>query len=369
MKNENRIFILILASLFLFTFILPAFAADTVQIQSITLDQETVVVSAGKTASLKATIDPKNASNKKLEWVSSDEAVATVNNGKIKGLTPGSAKITVKATDGSSAEASATVTVVLPVKKITVSEPKLLLAPGASWKQTVTIEPSDATIQTLIWSSSNDNVASVNEKGEIQAKTVGKCTIIGMASDDSKQKVNISVQVAEHDYVILEPGEIDVEFETRNSTHVPKGEEPFVIGEDGEKMIITDEVFEKAHHIDSPDGRILVSVPDKEQNYRYFEKDPETGIIFESSVRNLTLTTIGKNSKKTKQSKQNKVNIEETTVTFRNGLAGEGSEEHKIKPLKAGSETVDIITKLNGKKVTDQRKYTVFISQDAVSNE
>ncbi len=279
-----------LSILFILCTVLPAFAADPVPVESITLDPASAVISVGKILNVKATVAPKNATAKKPEWSSSDESVATVQNGKIKGIAPGTATITAKATDESGAAATVEITVVQPVKKIKTTDSKLILAPGTTWKPEITIEPSDATIKKLAWTSSNDKVANVNENGEISAVAVGKANITAAATDDSKQKLTISLQVIEHEILILTPGEVSVNFDTRASSY-------------GSYLQI---------------GSIVIS------------------------------------------------DTEDTTVTFKKGLVCEGSSDHTIRPLKPGSETIDIVTKHNGKKVTRKEKHTVFVAQSAV---
>lgn len=273
--------------------ILPASAADPVPVESITLDPASAVISVGKTLNVKATIAPKNATAKKPDWTSSDETVATVQNGKVKGIAPGTATITAKATDDSGTTATLEVTVVQPVKKITADNPKLVLAPGTTWKPDITIEPADATIQKLTWTSSNDKVANVDETGEISAAAVGKASITGTATDDSKQKVTISVQVTEHEVTILTPNEVNVSFDTRPSAY---------------------------------SSRLQIGSFVREES-------------------------------------------EETTITFKNGLVCEGSAEHKLRPLKPGSGSVEIVTKHNGKKVTRKESHSVFVAQSAVPTE
>ncbi len=56
-------------------------------------------------------ISPKEATNKKVEWISSDPEIATVNNGRIKGITAGTCDIICRALDGYGAEAVCHVTV------------------------------------------------------------------------------------------------------------------------------------------------------------------------------------------------------------------------------------------------------------------
>ena len=81
-------------------------------VKKITLRKKSITAYAGKTVTLKASVNPSNASVKKLSYKTSNKKVATVNkSGKITCIAEGTAKITVTATDGSKKKAVCTVTV------------------------------------------------------------------------------------------------------------------------------------------------------------------------------------------------------------------------------------------------------------------
>ena len=75
------------------------------------LSESSLTLVKGKGASLTGTIAPTDATVKKLEWLSSDESVATVNNGKIKAVAPGQCDIVCSVLDGSQSRAVCHVTV------------------------------------------------------------------------------------------------------------------------------------------------------------------------------------------------------------------------------------------------------------------
>ena len=84
---------------------------DNRPVAQITLKPTSISVEEGKSATISANIRPTDAANKSVEWRSSNTAVATVSNGVVKGVKPGSAQITCAALDGSGVSASAIVTV------------------------------------------------------------------------------------------------------------------------------------------------------------------------------------------------------------------------------------------------------------------
>ena len=96
---------------------------DNRPVAQITLSPASVSVQEGSSATVKATIRPTDAANKSVKWTSSNTAVATVSNGVIKGVKPGSAQITCAATDGSGVSASVGVTVTEKPKPVAPSTP------------------------------------------------------------------------------------------------------------------------------------------------------------------------------------------------------------------------------------------------------
>lgn len=196
-ENMKKCLSLLLA-LLLVLLVSPSFAADPVPVTSITLSEEIVEIHVRKGLTLKAVIEPKNATNKKLKWESSDESVATVNNGKVTGKAPGEAVITVTSEDGG-LTASCTIHVITPIKKIRFSEKIIRLPVGFSQNVSVIIDPEDATKQDLIWTSSNEDVATVDENGTVTGVSLGSAKITASAQDGSKLKTTIDVKIMEFD--------------------------------------------------------------------------------------------------------------------------------------------------------------------------
>lgn len=83
---------------------------DDVPVTGVSLDKTSAELEVGDTLTLKATIEPANATNQNVSWSSSDVKVATVENGTVTAVAAGTADITVKTADGGK-EASCTITV------------------------------------------------------------------------------------------------------------------------------------------------------------------------------------------------------------------------------------------------------------------
>ena len=97
------------------------FKVNPVPVSGLTLNQNTLALFAGDSATLTAAVTPDNATNKTLTWASSNTAVATVDqSGKVTAVAPGTAAITVTTNDGSGKVASCPVTVTAKTYALTI---------------------------------------------------------------------------------------------------------------------------------------------------------------------------------------------------------------------------------------------------------
>ena len=83
---------------------------EDVAVTGVTLNKLSGTVSVGSTITLSATVAPSNATDKTITWISNNTSVATVSNGVVTGIAPGTAKITATSSNGKSAVATITVT-------------------------------------------------------------------------------------------------------------------------------------------------------------------------------------------------------------------------------------------------------------------
>ena len=160
----------------------------SVSVTGVSLDKTEIVLVEGSNQTLTATVEPTNATNKGVTWSSDHEAVATVDqNGTVTAVKAGTATIMVTTADGSKT-AACEVTVNAPTKpvtNVTLEPTTLTLEAGSTGKLTATVEPSDATNQTVTWSSSNPEVATV-DNGVVTAVSVGEAIITVTTEDGSK---------------------------------------------------------------------------------------------------------------------------------------------------------------------------------------
>ncbi len=173
------------------------FPADAVHVSSISLNKNTMELSVGKSETLVATILPSNATNKSVTWSSNNTSVATVSStGEVMAKALGSAIITVKTSDGGkTATCSVTVSAEnISVTGVSVNPPSLSMAVGDTQIIYANITPSDATDNTVAWSSSNTAIATVSSSGIVTAKAIGTATITARTNDGGlTASCNVSV--------------------------------------------------------------------------------------------------------------------------------------------------------------------------------
>ena len=148
-------------------------SAKVVAVTSITLDKTSLSMKVGETETITATVNPDNATDKTVDWGSSDVAVATVADGIITARKSGEAIITAKS---GSCIAKCKVTITVSAESVTLDKTTLSLAVGETAQLTATVKPDDATDKNVAWTSSDASVAKV-DNGKVTAVKSGKATI------------------------------------------------------------------------------------------------------------------------------------------------------------------------------------------------
>lgn len=142
-----------------------------------------ITLAIGDEVTLTATIAPENATNKQVTWSSDNSSVATVTDGGVvRALAVGTAIITAQA-EGQSAICRINVEEsVVEVTSVTVApEGPLTATVGDSITFTATVMPEDATDRVVTWTSSNPELASIDDNGVMSAIAAGNVTIIASA--------------------------------------------------------------------------------------------------------------------------------------------------------------------------------------------
>ena len=152
-------------------------------------------VNSGDTLQLSAECLPKNTTDdKKVVWTSADEEVASVDsNGLVTAKRGGSVEITASCGEFSD-KLEIRITQEVTKVEVVLDTDKLIM--GTATKATAKVNPSDATDKIVTWSSDNEEVAVVDEDGNISTVGKGTANIIATASNGIEGSAKLIVEQA-----------------------------------------------------------------------------------------------------------------------------------------------------------------------------
>ena len=160
----------------------------------IALDTTEVNVDVGDTYTVKVSFEPETATEKGLIWSSSDDTIATVEDGVITGVSVGNCEVTASTTNGKFARVI--VHVYQSLGGLTLNVNDVTIDKGETYQLEAKFDPDDATNQDLTWSSSNEDVATVDENGLVKGLK-GGLSVIKVTSDDGNYSATCIVTVME----------------------------------------------------------------------------------------------------------------------------------------------------------------------------
>ncbi len=166
-------------------------------VTGITLSKESHTFDkTGESIHLEVTVHPEDASNKEVRWSSSNENVCIVNKGLVTAVAPGTAVITVTAEDGNY-KANCIIKVLQHVIEIKLNKNTLTLKVEEEELLTATIAPDNADNKAIKWSSSNEQIASVDNNGNVVALKAGEVWVKVVSEDNAEAKDSCKVTVTQ----------------------------------------------------------------------------------------------------------------------------------------------------------------------------
>ena len=175
-------------------------SSDTVLVTDVKVDRTSISLEEGKTSEIKVDVLPSNATNKSVDWKSSNEKVAVVSSkGVVEAIGVGNAVVTVTTQDGNKS-ASVNVTVTKKVEDLD-SVCKNVLEKGFSKKsytltflQAINVKYfNDSLVKDLItWSSSDPSIVKVDRKGNVLAIGTGKAYVSVSCNNKVYDRIEIN---------------------------------------------------------------------------------------------------------------------------------------------------------------------------------
>ena len=152
-------------------------------------DNLDVKLNDGNEATVEATVSPADATDVKVSYASTDEAVATVDkDGKVQILQPGECDIVTTLTQEGKkvVEKKTHIKAFYEVEGITLDKTEGILTAGNTVTLNATVLPEEIADETIVtWTSSDEKVATVDENGKVTAIAAGEATITANAGEKS----------------------------------------------------------------------------------------------------------------------------------------------------------------------------------------
>lgn len=173
-----------------------------IPLESIALDKETLELVKGASDTLTVQYNPETTTDDKgVTWTTSDVSVATVENGVVTAVGTGTATITATSVMGDDITDSCEVTVTSPLQSLTLTADRTTddLEVGDTVNLTVGYNPEDTTDEKgVTWTSSDENVATVDENGVVTAVAGGTATITATSVANENIAVTCNIKVLKH---------------------------------------------------------------------------------------------------------------------------------------------------------------------------
>lgn len=159
----------------------------------INVNESEISLQVGKSYQIEAEVYPSNATNKDIYWETSDSRIATVTDtGLIFGKYEGKATITGYTLNNKRVSIRVNVSsLAVSIDSLDISPSSISIKKGDTYQLLATTVPSNATNNSMIWTSSNESVVTV-ENGQVKGNKIGSATIYAQI-DGIKAKAQVNV--------------------------------------------------------------------------------------------------------------------------------------------------------------------------------
>ena len=339
-----------------------------VPLKKITINEAEVTLladpdSASSKAQLTYSLSPEDAYYKDVEWASSNEKVAIVDeNGVVEGLTAGKAFITAKSVAPSTPPITAKVevNVLQPVKEISIKDDSLKLPIKKTATLKVDIQPQNASVKKVNWNSSDENVISVSATGVVTAVAQGTATVIATTTDGTELSASLTVEVVnpvkkittKDQKVTLAPGTTWVQ-------------EITISPEDATCQDIVWESSKENVAIVTEDGVILGIAPGQSKITGTAVDGSKVFVSIPVTVKNFDVVITTPDGAKIEYSMPNGI----WGIGFKSSKQCVTDTTNFLKPLKVGEDVFTISMQNYMTRKIKKEKYSVYVAQSAVNPE
>ncbi|MBQ7323482.1 MAG: VanZ family protein [Clostridia bacterium] len=209
---------------------------DALRVGDVSLPTQNATMKAGDTGTLVTTVSPADASNKSLLFASSDDSVLKVySDGRVQALQEGGAIITVTSQDNPNIQKTIAINVTgIRLEGLKLVLPNTTFEPNKTYGCDLTYLPANTTELSVVWTSSNPAVLTVDELGKITTLSEGSAvvTVTSALYPNILDSVEITVAYPPEPEKILVQ-EVNVTALKVGETSLPLTNTTMTIGEQG----------------------------------------------------------------------------------------------------------------------------------------
>ncbi len=195
----KRVICLIVSTLVIFTMSCEDQGlSPVIFVKGVAVESGDTTINLGTSPSLTVQFDPLNATNRQVNWSSSNTAVLKIDSqGVLSTIAEGSSVVTAQSYENPNIQSVVTITVIIPVQSVEIESEDLEL--NIEQQHTVSVEvlPTTATDKDVEWSTSDSEVAEVSMIGRIEGVGPGKAMIIAKSISNPMISDSIEVTVVE----------------------------------------------------------------------------------------------------------------------------------------------------------------------------
>lgn len=194
MNSKKIIAVIVSLCMVVCTLITNPYTAGAAVATKIMLNTKSLSLQVGDTSTLKATVTP-DSGQEKVKWTSSDKKIAIVSSGgKVKALAGGVAFIKATLSNGKSVSCKVAVKEKKAVvKSITLNKTRAEITLDDTLTLTATVLPANAANRDISWSSSDEDVAFVDDEGTVIPVEEGTAVITAESDSGVKKSCIVTV--------------------------------------------------------------------------------------------------------------------------------------------------------------------------------
>ena len=183
-------------------------------VSSIEAVPQKVSLKVNQTIKVQTIVNPDDATDKSLKWESADSNIASVDiDGNITAHAIGQTTVIVSSKDGSGVSATISVSVIpTPAESIIINTPeRTSFKFGETIQLTATVKPDDTTDKTIIWTSLNTDIVTIDSNGLVTARGVGSATITATNSAGQSAEITLTVLPTIAESLVLTNTEVNMQ--------------------------------------------------------------------------------------------------------------------------------------------------------------